>query len=109
MTADDRLYRVVETDRMTSWDEYRSGPLSREAADKAIAVHEKVTIGRYEFKAVPVEPHMTDNGKARERHDAEHGSWPMEDCPDIACREASMRLLTSRPDQVAARDAEKGN
>jgi hypothetical protein len=99
-TAPD-LFKVVETDTMTGWERYLdnmktspwSGTFTREEADASVEWRRKNITGRYAYEVVPVEPHMTDNDAARQRHAERHGSHTMEDCSDVDCREAAMRLL----------------
>jgi hypothetical protein len=100
--------RVLETDNATGEQRYvvnmgatYSGSFTREQAERAVAWREKNITGRYRYEIVPVEPWMSDNGNARERHDEGHGNWPMEECGDPACREATTRLLSARLDEEA--------
>ena len=95
--------RIIETDHATGEERYvvnmaapYSASFTPEQAEAAVAWREKNVAGRYGYRVVPLEPHMTDNGKARERHDGGHGAYPMEECGDHACREAATRLLTQR-------------
>lgn len=96
MTApgDDILYRVVGTDNIMGWDDYRTGPLRLADAEAFAAVHRRAAHGLYSFEAVPVEPWMADNAAVRERHDQSHGRRRMEECGDRDCREATVRLLS---------------
>jgi hypothetical protein len=97
--AEDR-FKVIETDTMTGWKQYLdnmstepwSGTFAREQAEASVKWREENITRRYSYRIVPVGPHMTDNGKARERHDAGHGFHRMEDCSDIDCREAVLRI-----------------
>jgi hypothetical protein len=100
--------RVLETDNATGEQRYvvnmaapHSASFTPEQAKAAVAWREKNIIGRYRYEIVTVEPWMTSNGKARERHDGGHGNWPMEECGDPACREATTRLLTERINEEA--------
>lgn len=102
--------RVLETDNATGEQRYvvnmaalYSPSFTREQAGRAVAWREKNITGRYRYEVVAVEPWMTDNGKARERHDEGHGAFPMEECGDPACREATTRLLVARLDEEAGR------
>lgn len=110
MTAseDAPLFRVVETDQFTNWDEYKTGPLTAEAAGEDAEMRRSVTVGRYRFDVVPVEPWMTDPAAVRERHRDRHGSWRMEDCGNRDCRDMRIRLLNENLDKrFAAVDAEE--
>jgi hypothetical protein len=100
--------RVLETDNATGEQRYvvnmaapYSASFTREQAERAVAWREENITGRYRYEIVAVEPWMTSNGKARERHDGGHGAFPMEECGDPACREAATRLLTERLDEEA--------
>jgi hypothetical protein len=94
-------FKVVETDRMTGWDRYLDNmdenpwtrTFTREQAEVSVKWREKNITGRYGYKIVPVEPHMTDNDAAIRRHAERHGRWPVTDCGDVDCREAATRLL----------------
>lgn len=94
-------FKLIEVDRMTGWERYLdnmqadpwSGTFTREEAEASVKWREEHIVGRYGYRIVPVEPHMTDNDAARKRHDAGHGSFKMEDCGDVDCHAATMRLL----------------
>jgi len=94
-------FKVIEVDRMTGWERYLSnmstdpwsGTFTREQAEASVKWREENIVSRYGYRIVSLEPHMTDNGKARERHDSGHGAFPMEDCGDVDCSAARMRLL----------------
>jgi hypothetical protein len=103
--------RVLETDNATGEQRYvvnmaapYSTSFTREQAERAVAWREKNVIGRYTYEIVAVEPWMTSNEAARERHDnGGHGAFPIEECGDPACREAATRLLSERLDEEAGR------
>lgn len=98
---DAELFKVIETDTMTGWKQYLNnmktspwtGTFTREEADAAVKWREENITRRYAYRVVPVQPHMTDNDAARQRHAERHGSHRMEDCSDVDCREAGTRLL----------------
>jgi hypothetical protein len=100
-TAEADLFRVIETDGMTGWDRYLdnmttspwTGTFTREQAEAAVDWREKNITRRYSYKIVPVQPYMTDNDEARKRHAECHGSWRMDACGDVDCREAAIRLV----------------
>jgi len=110
MDTEPSLFKVIETDTMTGWDRYLdnmktspwTGTFTREEASACAEWRNKNITGRYACKIVPVEPHMTDSGAARERHARSHGSHRMEDCSDVDCREAATRLLSEELDRRAA-------
>jgi hypothetical protein len=115
-TAEAR-FKVIETDNMTGWERYLdnmsatpwSATFTREEAEASVRWREEHITGRYSYRIVPVEPHMTDNGKARERHDSRHGSFPMEDCGDVDCSAARMRLLAGHHGRrIFGREKSKG-
>lgn len=95
------LFKVIETDTMTGWKRYLdnmktspwTGTFTREEAEACVDWRKKNITGRYAYRIVPVEPHMTDNDATRERQARHHGSHRMEDCTDVDCREAAIRLL----------------
>lgn len=97
-------FKLIEVDRMTGWERYLdnmntdpwSGTFTREEDEASVKWREEHIVGRYGYRVVPVEPHMTDNDAARERHDGGHGSFKMEDCGDVDCHAATMRLLAGR-------------
>jgi hypothetical protein len=100
--ADD-AFRVIETDTTTGWDQYLSNmstspwsdSFTREQAEASVKWREENITRRYAYKIVAAEPWMSDNDETRKRHDGRqgrHGSRGMEDCGNIDCREASMRL-----------------
>ena len=98
---DAELFKVIETDTMTGWDRYLdnmkttpwTGTFTRDEADAAVKWREENITRRYAYKVASVQPHMTDNDAARQRHAGRHGSHRMEDCSDVDCREAGTRLL----------------
>lgn len=108
-------FKVIEVDRMTGWERYLdnmgtepwTGTFSREDAEASVKWRQEHITGRYGYRIVPVEPHMTDNKAARERHDARHGSFPMEDCGDVDCTAARMRLLSERYNRRSVRRGRK--
>jgi hypothetical protein len=118
--ADDRelpeLFRVIEHDTMTGWDEYLNnmgsspwtGTFTREQAEACVDWREKNIARRYRYEIVPAQPYMTDAAAARERHDdrdGRHSRQPMKECADIDCREASARLAREEIGrQFAAKD-----
>jgi hypothetical protein len=108
------VFRVIETDTMTGWRQYLNnmktspwtGTFTREEAEASVKWREENITRRYAYKIVPVEPWMTGNDEARKRHDGRHGSHRMEDCSDVDCREAGVRLMHEALDrQFAERDA----
>lgn len=109
-------FKVIEVDTMTGWKQYLdnmtaspwTGTFTREEADACVQWREANITRRYAYKIVPVEPYMTDNTAARERHDARHGMHPMEDCSDIDCREAARRLFAEDYARRLAEAGEKG-
>jgi hypothetical protein len=113
-TGAEARFKVTETDRMTGWDRHLdnmkttpwSGTFTREEAEASVKWREEHITGRYAYKIVPVEPHMTDNDAALKRHAEHHGRWPVTDCGDVDCREAATRLLNEELDRrFAATDA----
>jgi hypothetical protein len=109
-------FKVIETDTMTGWKQYLDnmstepwlGTFTRERAEASVKWREENITRRYSYRIVPVEPFMNDNGKARERHDAKHGSHRMEDCSDVDCREAALRLSMEEFNRLYAATDEKG-
>lgn len=109
-TPEPGMFRIIETDTMTGWKRYLdnmktepwSGTFTREQAEASVKWRQENITGRYAYTIVPVETYMTDNAKARERHDSRHGSHRMEDCSDVDCREATDRLLS---EELARRNA----
>lgn len=108
------LFKVIETDRMTGWDRYLdnmktspwSGTFTRDEADACVDWRQKNITGRYGYKVVAVEPYMTDNEAARERHMERHGLRRMEDCGDIDCRAAAARIAHAEISRQYAATAE---
>lgn len=96
--------RVIETDWATGAERYMTGTFGRAEAEASVRWSQENVTGRYGYRIVPVEPYMTDNGKARERHDDGHGAFPMEECADPACQETTVRLLARQLDE----DQERG-
>jgi hypothetical protein len=104
-------FKLIEVDRMTGWERYLdnmqadpwSGTFTREQAEASVKWREEHIVGRYGYRIVPVEPHMTDNDAARERHDGRHGSFRMEDCGDVDCHAATMRLLAGQHNRRSSR------
>jgi hypothetical protein len=86
---------------------------TRDEAEASVAWRKANITSRYSYEIVPVQPWMTDNDKARERHDGRsgrHGSGRMEDCADVDCAEAASRLFRDEMNrQFAARDAAAGD
>jgi hypothetical protein len=109
------LFKVIETDTMTGWKQYLnnmstdpwSGTFTREQAEASVKWREENITRRYSYRIVPVEAHMTDNDAARERHDGRHGSHRMEDCSDVDCRKAALRISVEEFNRQYAAD-EKG-
>lgn len=110
--AEDR-FKLIEVDRMTGWERYLdnmdtepwAGTFTREQAEASVKWREEHITGRYGYRIVPVEPHMTDNKAARERHDTRHGSFKMEDCSDVDCLAATMRLRFGKPERKSRRES----
>lgn len=94
-------FKVVETDTMTGWKKYLDnmkhspwrGTFTREEAEASVKWREEHITRRYAYEIIPVQPWMTDNNAARDRHERRHGSRAMSECADIDCREAAARLL----------------
>jgi len=113
MDTEPSLFKVIETDTMTGWERYLdnmktspwTGTFTREEAGACVEWREKNITGRYSYKIVTVEPHMTDSDAARERHARSHGSHRIKDCSDVDCREASARLLS---EELTRRNAAAG-
>lgn len=115
--AEAELFKVIEIDGMTGWQKYldnmKHSPwratFTRDEAEASVAWRKANITSRYSYEIVPVQPHMTDNDKARGRHDGRrgrHGSGRMEDCADIDCMEAANRLFRDEMNrQFAERDA----
>lgn len=112
-------FKVIETDGMTGWERYLdnmspgewTGTFTRERAEATVKWREENIVSRYSYRVVPVEPHMTDNDAARERHDARHWTRRMDGCSDIDCLEAARRLRreeASRRFAQAHSDGRKG-
>jgi hypothetical protein len=107
------LFKVIETDTMTGWKRYLdnmktspwSGTFTREEADASVEWRKKNITGRYAYEIVPVQPYMTDNDAARERHGERHGFHRMEDCSNVDCREAAGQLLHEELNWRFAADA----
>lgn len=111
------LFKVIELDTMTGWRQYLNnmsgehwtGTFTRKEAEASVKWREENITRRYSYEIVPVEPWMTDNDAARERHDGRngrHGPHAMEDCSDVACREASARIARDKINrQFAAADS----
>lgn len=66
---------------MTGWKRYLgnmktspwTGMFTREEAEALVKWREASITRRYAYEIVSVQPHMTDNGKAREHHEARKG------------------------------------
>jgi hypothetical protein len=103
-------FKVIETDNTTGCRKYLdnmsespwSATFTREQAEASVAWREKNITRRYAYRIVAVEPYMTDNDAALQRHGERHGSWPMTDCGDVDCREAATRLLHEELDRRRA-------
>lgn len=112
------LFKVIETDTMTGWRRYLdnmstspwTGTFTRERAEASVKWREENITRRYAYEIVPVQPWMTDNDEARKRHGERHGPHRMEDCSDVDCREAVIRLLHEDLDRrFAAADAQEAD
>lgn len=116
MTDTEARFKVIETDTMTGWKWYLdnmqtdpwSGTFTREQAEASVKWREENITRRYAYKIVPVEPYMTDNDAALQRHGERHGSWPAADCGDVDCREAATRLRREELNRRLAESDEKG-
>lgn len=118
--AEAELFKVIENDGMTGarryLDNMRHSPwratFTRDEADACVAWRKANITSKYWYEIVPLQPWMTDNDKARERHDGRrgrHGSGRMEDCADVDCTEAASRLFRDEMNrQFAERDAKGG-
>lgn len=115
--SEPELFKVIEIDGMTGWRKYldnmKHSPwreaFTRDEAEACVELRKRIITSRYSYEIVPLEPWMTDNDKARKRHDGRqgrHGSGPMEDCADVDCMEAASRLARDEMNrQFAERDA----
>lgn len=117
-------FKVIETGTMTGWKQYLNnmntdpwpGTFTREQALADVEWRTKTGTGRYAYDIVPVQPYMTGNDEARNRHGSSHGSHRMEDCADVDCREAAIRLHDEELDRrlaalntgIPVRDREEG-
>lgn len=104
--AEPELFKVIETDGMTGWRKYldnmKHSPwrvtFTRDEAEASVAWRKANITSRYAYDIVPVQPHMTDNDKARERHDGRRGS----------ATPAARGAATSRTFRRALRSAPRG-
>jgi hypothetical protein len=87
--------KLIETDTMTGAERYISAVVTREQAEATVKWREDHITRRYAYRIVDVQPWMTDNAAARQRHRERHSlRWPMEECGDVDCTEARIRLVS---------------
>lgn len=102
-TTDAGLWRVVQTDLVTGWEDYDGGAVARGEAETLATCRRRAAHGMYLYEVVAAVP--ADNAVVRDLHERLHRRrCPMEMCNHRDCREAQVRLI----DEALARRLAEG-